>query len=394
MFVSKRLVLILLTLAFSRTLLAQESPKVSIGYVKDGLKFNTSDGNFSTVIGLRFQLRFYTPFDNDPTSVAEYEDPSQPSFVIRRARFKIGGNYRSLRYKFEYDVIASRIYDLYFSYENNKKVQLRIGQYKALYNRERVISSGRGLLIERSITNNPFTVDRQIGMTVSGNLDGNSIANFSYYASVHTGMGSMATYNDDDKFMYIGRVQWNFLGQDIDIYDDGGDLKGNKNPIASIGFAALTNTSSFNRFDSGQGGVLLDGYTTSLPGEYRINQYLQDFVFKFKGISILQEYHYKIVDDLAQGSRREMASIFAQAGIFPGYFAQALPEKLQLVFRYAHLKPHLNVPQFQNEHTLGLNWYFNGFNNRLQADFSVIDMALADGTVSASRFRLQWDVTF
>lgn len=395
MYVSLKLLLILAVFMIPSAVFGQEPPKVSIGYVKDGLKFSTSDNNFSTVIGLRFQLRFYTPVDDDPLKVGDFDAAGQPSFIIRRARLKMGGNYRSLRYKFEYDLIASRIYDLYFSYENSRYVQVRIGQYKALYNRERVISSARGLLIDRSIVNRPMTIDRQIGATLSGNVGPGGVANFTYYASVHTGTGSMGEINDDDKFMYIGRLQWNFLGEDVDIYDDDSDLANSVRPMGALGFAALANTSSFNRFDSGLGGVLLDGSTTTLPGQYKTAQYLQDFILKYKGISLLQEYHYKKVEDVIEDSFREIRGFVSQAGFFPGYLISGLPKQLQFAARYAWLDDDIATAfDTHREYTAGINWYFNGFNNRLQVDYSYVNLDSETGKIGTSRYRIQWDLTF
>lgn len=396
--IAKAPLIVFSSLIFTFQTFAQSAPKLTATYGSGGYSVRTTDGSYSANAGFRFQLRFFTPFDSDPRSEADFSDAATPALMMRRARFKMDGNVfnPNIRYKFEFDFMTARLIDIYFTFKVHKAFGARVGQYKALYNRERVISSGNGLMIERSIVNRAFTVDRQVGVTLSGNLAGPSAANFTYYLSAHTGAGAHAPVNDDDKFMYIGRLEWNVLGGGIPIGEDDTDLEISAEPVATIGAAASTNSSAFNRFDSGNGGVLLDGYTSNLPGQYQTAQYLQDFVFNYKGFSVMQEYHYKEVEDVAANSTRQMRGLFAQTGFFPSVFMQSLPQELQLVFRYAWLDADADIPSgTNNEYSAGVNWYFSGdFNNRLQADFSVIDMALADGTVSSSRFRLQWDVTF
>ena len=396
--IAKAPVIVFSSLFFTFQVFAQSVPKLTTTYGSGGYSVSTADGNYSANAGFRFQLRFFTPFDSDPRSEADFSNDATPALMMRRARFKMDGNVfkPNIRYKFEYDFMTARLIDTYFTFQVHRALQVRVGQYKALYNRERVISSGNGLGIERSIVNRAFTVDRQMGFTLHGNLAGPSAANVTYYLSAHTGAGAHSSKNDDDKFMYIGRLEWNILGGGIPIGEDDADLDLSTNPVATIGAAASSNSSAFNRFDSGKGGVLLDGYTTYLPGQYQTAQYLQDFAFNYKGLSVMQEYHFKQVEDVAANTTQQMRGFIAQTGFFPSVLMQNLPEELQLIFKYAWLDADVDTPlNTNNEYTAGVNWYFSGdFNNRLQADFSLIDMALTDGNVDTSRFRLQWDVTF
>ncbi len=90
------------------------------------------------------------------------------------------------------------------------ELNLKVGQWKTFYNRERVISSGKQQLADRSIITRPFTVDRQQGISLFGRIFPETLADITYHLSVLTGSGRGNFENDDDDFMYVGRFQWNF----------------------------------------------------------------------------------------------------------------------------------------------------------------------------------------
>ena len=109
---------------------------------------------------------------------------------------------------------GARLIDWRIDLSKFKWLQLRVGQWKINYNRERVDSSGKQQFVERSIVNNTFTIDRQVGAMVYGHLAPGTFADSRYYAGVYTGSGR-GEANDDANMMYMGRLQWNFLGRDL-----------------------------------------------------------------------------------------------------------------------------------------------------------------------------------
>ena len=62
-------------------------------------------------------------------------------------------------------------------------LSFKAGQWKVYYNRERVISSGSQQMIDRSMINSYFTVDRQQGVSLYGHLDGRGTADFNCWVS-------------------------------------------------------------------------------------------------------------------------------------------------------------------------------------------------------------------
>ena len=194
----------------------EKQPKVFYG--DKGWHLETANGNFASDFHLRLQLRYSYPFEQDPISLEDFHNEKQHNMQIRRARMKIGGHAftRKLQYYMEYELAALNLLDFWAIYSFNKAVRIQAGQYKARYNTERIISSGRLQTADRSILTRPFTIDRQTGLTLFGNLSGQGALNFSYWLAVFSGTGRGQFVPDDDALMWKFRGQWNMFGKEMD----------------------------------------------------------------------------------------------------------------------------------------------------------------------------------
>ncbi len=175
-----------------------------VGHGEKGWELETADGKFLIQFQPRVQMRFSAPFDQDPFTFLQADETT---FKVNRARIKIGGHGFQpwLKYYFEYELAGNALLDFKLSVEKYPGLSLRVGQWKVNYNRERVISSGRQELADRSHINPMFTVDRQQGIELFGRLSGGGAADFSYWAGVFTGTGRGSRSNDDDHSMWVGR---------------------------------------------------------------------------------------------------------------------------------------------------------------------------------------------
>ncbi len=110
-----------------------------------GINLANTDGRCRMHLWFRGQFRYFYPFDDAPTTPEGFEQPAVSSIVVRRARIKLKGNaYRTwLKYYFEYDFVINKLLDLRFTLSRYRWLQLRVGQWKVNYNRERADSSGR-----------------------------------------------------------------------------------------------------------------------------------------------------------------------------------------------------------------------------------------------------------
>ncbi len=372
---------------------------IRLGYGGKGLEFSTKDGKYKTQIQWRLQFRYSYPEDSDPRVAKDFDDVQESSFNIRRARIKVGGHgYQPwLKYYFEYDWPSSNLLDWRVMVEKYKWLQLRIGQWKINYNRERVDSSGKQQFVERSIVNREFTIDRQQGAMLYGHLFPGTPADMWYYAGVFSGTGRGNPRNDDNNMMYMGRLQWNFLGRDLGFSQS--DVEYTLRPTGSIAWAGVTNISNCTRFSSSGCGNL-DGFPSPSAaglGRFRLDQMMEEFAFKWRGFSVQHEFHWKQVKDTINQTKTNLMGSYSQVGYFFHNLLPIVPKPLETAFRFAFVDENVHIPDdVRREYTLVFNWFFAGHANKLTLDLSHLtneDPTIA-GTQTEERIRLQWDISF
>ncbi|MDH4360407.1 MAG: OprO/OprP family phosphate-selective porin [Nitrospirota bacterium] len=395
----------------------QEFP-ISVGYGRSGFELKSKDGKFATQMQWRFQGRFTYPTNGDPISREDF-DSTQSTLELRRVRMKIGGHgYQPwMKYYFELDLQSTsnsggsagstRLIDWRISLEKWKWLSLQVGQWKVDYNRERRDSSGNQQFVERSIVNEIFTIDRQMGAMLYGHVAPGTPFDSRYYAGVFTGSGR-GEANDDGNMMYFGRYQWNFLGRDLKWTQS--DVEYHEQPTGSVAFGAYTNIGKCTRWSSSGCGTLPEDNSAGVPytsdssakaGQYRVQGMMEEFAFKWRGLSIQHEYHWKEVKDNkyaegAPGYKTNMMGSYSQIGYFPHYLIPAVPKPLEVAFRYAFVDPNISAPNDRRqEYTTAINWFFAGHKNKLTLDGSWLTLAQPAGqNQHEQRIRLQWDVSF
>lgn len=392
----------------------ESASPIKASHGSKGFRFETADGNWQTNLQWRGQLRFTNPSSGDPRQLGAFNDDDQSTFEARRLRMKIGGHGFQpwLKYYFEVDLQPSRDTDDSSSSSSARVIDwrvdvakwdwggIRVGQWKIDYNRERVDSSGRQQFVERSIINRVFTIDRQVGVQLRGRAFKNTAADMHWYLGAFTGEGR-GVRGTDNNLLYAGRLQWNMLGgRDVALRQT--DVEYTELPTASLAFAASTTEGSCTRWSSSGCGNL-DGFTRAgdaLADQFKIEQAVQDFAFKYRGLSIQQELHYKEITDRATDERSRLRGGYLQSGYFFHNMFPSFPKPLELALRYAYLEEpnavDLSLDNDRSEITFAANWFFAGHNNKLTFDISRLrlDDGLFNRDESESRARLQWDVSF
>ncbi|WP_111671610.1 porin [Algoriphagus litoralis] len=360
-----------------------------------GFEFSDASGKFLIQIASRLQFRFSSPDDQNPVTFDDFTNENQRLFKINRARLKIGGHaYQPwLKYYFEYELGQSNLLDFRVMLEKWPWLKFKLGQWKVEFTRERLISSGEQQLVDRSLINRQFTLDRQQGITVYGNLDGGGIANFDYWVAILTGTGRGSTANDDNRLMYFGRFQWNFLGREVPF--EGGDLEISEKPAGVIALAGATNTSPYTRF-SQSGGGSLEGFENGLPGQYLVKQFQLESAFNYRGFSWASEWHRKQIQDNINLTTTTLAGYYLQAGYFPHLVFNFWPEKMEIATRFAKYRPDITIPNNQQkEFAVALNYFFVAHKNKLTVEltrFEFQDQSLPQS--DETRIRVQYDISF
>jgi phosphate-selective porin OprO and OprP len=368
-------------------------------YTKNGFQLLSDDHAFSLNIQNRIQLRYANPFDSDPRSFEDLKR-EESSFILRRARTKLTGHayWDWLKYALQYDWKDPILRDFNMTIDKYPWARLWLGRGKVIYNDERVTSSGKQQFVNRSIVNDIFTVDRQEGLQILGNLFPGKWYDFSYAAGVFTGLGVGQRGNDDLEMMYSGRLQWNILGGEIPFSQS--DLKAQAQPSLNLALAAATHQSKCTAFATSQNSCLsLAGFTPGTAGQYRINQAVKESRFRWQGVSINHELHWKeVIDHKADVvGRTNMLGGLVQVGYFPYLLFPLIPEHLELAGRYAFVDPSAaRDNDLQQEFSAAINYFLNGHSNKLTLQISHLMIEDPSSTLAsaAQRLWLQWDLSF
>lgn len=390
---------LLLSLAVVPVGFGQNSDSLATGrisYGSKGFQLLSADDRFMIQIQSRLQMRYATPADQDPVTFDDINDGNTHLFEINRARLKVGGHaYQPwLKYYWEYELSQSNLLDFRLMIEKWDWLSVKVGQWKVEYSRERRISSGEQQMVDRSLINRPFTLDRQQGVELYGHLAGSGVANFNYWVAALTGTGRGNTFNDDGNLMYFGRVQWNFLGRELGF--EGSDLEYHEKPAAILAVAAATNESPYTRFSQAGGGSL-QGYDQGDSADFRVKQVNFETAFMYRGFSWQSEWHFKSIEDKSGLlPYNVLEGYYLQAGYFVHYALDWWPRQLELAARHSYYDPGQNPTPIDTgtESSMVFNWFFNGHKNKLTTEVSYFNYSeefvqLADQW----RFRVQWDIS-
>lgn len=356
-----------------------------------GITWKSADDRFLINPWLRVQSRYSTPFDSDPLQLSDYEDSPGDEFEVRRARLKVEGHIFSpnIGFYYEHELTGEHpLLDLRLDINLREDLQLRIGQYKLFYNRERIDSSGKQQFIERSISTYAFTLDRQRGVTLAKHfLEGTRWDNWLYLAVLEGDSRDPQQKGDDP--MLVGRWQWHFLGEPLGYSQS--DIKFTAKPAATLSLGYSQVQGPYTRFSSSGGGQL-DGFTSGGDDRYEMQQWLVEFAYKFNGYSIQQEYHYKDIEDHEGNEDGQLTGGYVQLGKM--IQLKPIPFPLEFAGRYAKVDWDTNQARTQQEFTLAMNLFFSGHDNKFTIDVSHVDLEMSDLSEDDIRVRAQWDVSF
>src|SRR5437764_10466485 len=159
-------------------------------------------------------------------------------FRLRRARINLTGDFaEQFDFKMEGDFgqndgtsgnrTAFSATDIWINWHQFPAAQIKLGQYKAPFGLEQRMTSDTALLtIERTLPTGAITPDRQIGAEVWGkpftSIWPEQKDLLAYYAGIFNGNGKNITVNDNNNFMFVGRLELQPLK---DVFGKGSFLK-------------------------------------------------------------------------------------------------------------------------------------------------------------------------
>lgn len=329
--------------------------KIEVGY-KKGAFIKTTDDRYSLKLNVRTQglFRYEALEDRKDTS----------NFSVKRARLLAGGNvyYPWMQYNTQITLEggSAALRDAYIEAAYFDWATPRIGQYKVPFDREFLTSAFNLQLIDRSIASSQFSLQRDIGIQLSGKFLHNQ---FEYGAGIFNGSGANQS-NVNNDFMYVGRVVWTPFGSYP--YSQAA-LDTPDTPKLAVGVAG----GYLPGLEPGERKTLAGplGNINIMPVESDVYQLAADLAFKYQIFSFEGGYYFRNIDpnEPTPFGDENAQGFYLQGGFF------VIPKKLELAARYAWVNPdnpNQTDDNEQQEYTGGLSYYIYGHDLKLQANYS------------------------
>jgi len=346
------------------------------GSLGKGLSIAPPDSSFSIKFTTRFQTLYSGTLNLDTDS---YSD----NVLIRRARLKFEGFVHSpkMTYKIElgqsnrdtggggdksqFRNTANIILDAVGKYKFAKGWEIWFGQTKLPGNRERVISSQKLQMVDRSLVNSKYNIDRDVGVQLhhKGKI-GNGILKEAF--AITHGEGRNITSSNIGGYSYTGRLEFLPMGE----FTSKGDYFGSDLKREPSGKLSLGVTYNFNDDAGRSGGQLGSFLVDSLGDEYTsdLSVIFVDLMYKNNGFTLHSEYANK------SGSEERIAPVQAATGM--GFMAMAgylFKNNLELTGRYTTIESDdlvFSSITNENEYTFGISKYIAEHSLKIQTDFS------------------------
>ena len=380
---------------------AQETNAPKFG--KGLLNLVGKDSTWIMKVGLRFQTLATSQWDvnNGLTN-------PESSMLIRRSRLKFNGFAFSpkLEYKIElglsnrdqsgaseYTSNSPRyVMDAVVKWNFSGNFVLWFGQTKLPGNRERIISSGNLQMVDRSLLNSNFNIDRDVGIQLKHKTKITKKFLMKETLSISQGEGRNVTTGNQGGHQYTGRIEFFPFGDFTSKGDyKGSDLKFEAKPKLSVALGYNINKDAV-RTRGNQG-----DYMTNDTGLYAtdISNVFIDAMYKHKGFSFMAEYADRNANDpLAKNSDGTLTEDQVQVGnglnLQSGYL---LSKTLEISARYTNISLDKNITgkNEENQYTLGVSKYIAGHKLKVQTDLSYTDIGFSTDNLL---FRLQVDIHF
>ncbi len=383
----------MLALIFAAPLAAQNHPDLAVD--GRGVTFSSDDGATTIIMRFRMQQLFTAR-----SVVDDGDGLDEASFQVRRTRFRLGGTVFDPKLSFNLQLSFTRadqdftdtqfaniLRDAAITYRFTDNLLATVGQTKLPGNRQRVVSSADLELPERSIVNNRFTFDRDIGVQVwwADTVGGTPLH---VRTAISGGEGRNPTTNDEGVAV-TARVEWQPLGPFLPGSDEfEGDLAIHPTPRLSVAVSGHHNSGTMR-----SGGQL--GPRLYAPRSFTTLE--ADALLKYRGLSIYGEVATRDADDpittspgqanryVYVGSGR-MLQVSYQVG---GGFAP--------VARYAVVTPDAEIADQvgaarQAQWSLGLTKYF--YRHRVKSSLELVHDAVEANAAAAARemWMVRWGV--
>ena len=398
-----RILYLALFMCFTLSVNAQEISDTSFG--KGLINFPAKDSSFRVKFAPRFQVRSMSSWDHDGS---QYTSPEH-NFIVRRARLKFDGFAYSpkLKYKLELglsnrDISGANqfnrntpryILDAVIMWHFAENWELWAGQTKLPGNVERVVSSANLQLIDRSMLNSRFNIDRDLGLQLRHKSDLGGGFLMREKLAISQGEGRNVSEGNEGGLQYTGRLELLPFGTFKSKGDYvQSDLKREETPKLMLGFTYNYNQNAV-RERSGLGDYMFksDG---SLY-ETNVTTLFADAMFKYQGFSFMAEYANRDADNpiaLDTDGTTPTGDVVLVGNAINLQAGYLFKTNYEIAGRFTSLTYDSVTGSLPTkQYTLGGSRYLVGHKLKVQTDLSYTTV---DGNEDNITFRLGFDIHF
>jgi phosphate-selective porin len=299
-------------------------------------------------------------------------------FRLRRARINLTGDFaENFDFKIEGDFensdgissgrTAFEATDIFVNWHQFPEAQIKVGQWKAPFGLEQLTPDQYLIIIERSLPTGAITPERQIGVQVWGkpftNIWPEQKELLTYYAGIFNGNGRNTTTNDNNNFMYVGRVELQpFSGK---LFGQDSSLKLGADVLNSRDDKGTNISQTLNLLVNADGS--LSPYV--LPGAAERTAWSVDAWFKLGPFDLIGEYLEEYVNGRTVNGVAPGFADFTTSGYYVQGSYFLIPKKLQAAVRWEDLNPGQMGSDGIHSITGGLNYYIHGDDIKLMVNY-------------------------
>ena len=347
-----------------------EGEKLPVYVQQRGIELKLVLGGF---IQANFEGIDVSPFEGRFGSTALKE-----RFRLRRARINLTGDFaEQFDFKIEGDfensdgISSSRTAfsgtDIFVNWHQFPEAQIKVGQWKAPFGLEQLTPDTSLYIIERSLPTGAITPERQIGVQLWGkpftNVWPDEKDLLTYYAGIFNGNGRNTTVNDNNNFMYVGRLElMPFKGK---IFGQDSSLKLGADVLNSRDDKGTNISQTLNLL------VNTDGSLSPfvLPGADERTAWSVDAWLKLGPFDLIGEYLEEYVDGRTVNGVAPGFADFTTSGYYVQGSYFLIPKKLQAAVRWEDLNPGQRANDGIHSITGGLNYYIHGDDIKLMVNY-------------------------
>src|SRR5437764_5741668 len=299
-------------------------------------------------------------------------------FRLRRARINLTGDFaENFDFKVEGDFEQSdgtssnrtdfSATDIFVNWHQFPEVQIKVGQWKAPFGLEQITPDTTLLLAERSLPTGAITPDRQVGAQLWGkpftNIWPAQKDLLTYYAGIFNGNGRNVSVNDNNNFMYVGRLElMPFKGK---IFGQDSSLKLGADVLNSRDDKGTNISQTLNLLVNSDGSLS----PFVLPGADERTAWGVDAALKLGPFDLIGEYPEEYVNGRTVNGVAPGFADFTTTGFYVTGAYFLIPKKLQAVVRWEQLNPGQKGDDGIHSITGGLNYYIHGDDIKLMANY-------------------------